>query len=1466
MSHRFLCLQRLLLPLLLLLPLHGRAGGAVPFPYRSTLLSTSMGLAANRVNEVLQDERGYIWMATSNGLCRYDGSAFVCYGLQSGDPGLVADPHIAVMSMDTCHHLLWVRTAVSNVACYDLRRGRFVDYTGRGEPARAYAKWLLARDGSLWLYHSEHGVRHVRVGREGFTTTDYTRQNSGLKTHQANNIVEDSLGNVWLGTTRGVLRVGADGRSTLLLADCNIVASAVADGRTLLFVSRDGRVACLDSDGTQRYVKFSDPLLSASAGRITCSLVWHGEWMLFTDGPTLAIDPATGQCRLSPELQVRGAHVQGSTGGCHFLADDEEALWMLCPDGGVVRQSLIRHQGLVRLSISGRPYHVAQGADGRFFVATRGNGLFVLSPEGQVERHVLPGDGTGLLPTEMLQNVYVDRTGCIWLPTDEVGVCCLKPTLGVSVERLRPDASRQGERTNMIHALALTSQGQLACSFGRDWLQVFGHDLQPQTRATQQPNVVRAMIIGPNDRQWLGTLDGLYLDGQQVGDALTPGRRLRVNAMVEDARGRVWAGCWNDGLLVFAKQEGEWRCVARLMQGSANELRIRNMQLRPDGRLWIASHNGLYCIDTKKERLEEKDFLVYNPEHGNFPYKELLCVYAATDGCLWVCARGGDLTCCRPDGQGFTFTTYSAQHGIGLNDVVSVTEDSLHRIWAGCSDGVVSIDPATGQVDNRQLSANVLENACRECCALTLPDGRIVFGTLDGMAVVTPLDDTSSRAEKGALAITDVRVNGTSLIAETDTTDDDLAASLLTGGALRLPHHRNTLTICFSTLNFARNESTVYQYYMEGVDREWGSTLTNHDVTYANLKPGKYVFHVRTMLSDQQWDEQQLRIEVLQPWWYTWWAWTLWLLMAAVAAYHLFANARERFRMRQQIQMERERNEFRAQFFTNIAHEFRTPLAIIQGAVEKISDSKGGAPSKDTLQTLKRGTGRMSRLVNMFLEYRKISTGNRRLRVSQGDLVTFVRNIHTDFWPVAERKDIRFTFSSEERRLEMPFDHSAVETIVYNLLGNALKYTPQHGTVALEIRLSAGRQPSGQALEDATRWVKLVVTDNGPGISAEQRRQLFKPFMHGFASQGGMGIGLYSAHQLAQSHKGSLTYQETVGGGATFTLTLPADSTPYEPADYLPEGATRGLRDLANSNIGREQMVQQVLPPAMNEDITVAVVEDDADLLQQLKTELSAYFKVDAYMDGREALEGLTSSPPSLVLSDVMLPDTNGFDLVRQLRAQASTARIPVIMLTALSDDEHQIRAYKAGADDYMVKPCNFQLLLLRITQLIKWYAQPPASVGAVEGDRAADAARGTSGQAPDADGAQETAGTPMGVAEPGRPVITNIVDKRLLERMQMQVVAHLGEEDFGVNELAEALRMGRTKLFGKTRELLGITPNKYIQNERLRAAEALLLEGELNISEVAYKVGFADNAYFSKLFRQTYGVSPGQYRKGARR
>lgn len=647
--------------------------------------------------------------------------------------------------------------------------------------------------------------------------------------------------------------------------------------------------------------------------------------------------------------------------------------------------------------------------------------------------------------------------------------------------------------------------------------------------------------------------------------------------------------------------------------------------------------------------------------------------------------------------------------------------------------------------------------------------------------------------------ITDLAINGISIYEAEN--EQFLTKALNYTREISLPHDKNSLNIHFSNFDYPHIQNAMYQYYLEGIDNTWRPMTSINHAEFSDLNPGSYTLHIRTRIGSNQWSEENLlHITICQPWYNTVWAWCIYLLIICGAGVLYYRSWRRNFELNQQITLEKQMSDFRINFFTHISHEFRTPLAINQSAVEKMMTKGEGYASKNNINTLSRGTKRLQRLINQLMEFRKINTGNMKLNIEKGEIIGFVRAIYNDLYTVAKQKDVTMNFTPWTSNHEMLFDQEKVETIVYNLLSNAVKYTPDKGIISVKLYLE-------------NNIVFFSVEDNGPGIKPERKADFFKPFMHGYASKGGMGIGLYTAHQMAEIHKGSLTYERSLDlGGSRFCLALPNDAGKYQPEDIIEKKA---LDDHSIDKDEIEMIVKEMTPKAIN-NVTVMVIEDDPDMLEQIKSELSVYFHVETFMNGKTGYENIRKIKPALLISDIQLPEM----IARALQFVA-------MELKAKQKAEEKAQQEKALGQETTLKEnaplekaelssCGEVILVKPVKELKK--------------------------------------------NEP--TLLMSTLDKKFKDKLEAIVAQHIGDNNFNVDRLAELLCLGRTTVYNRTKSIMGVSPNIYIQNERLRIAAKLLLEGEYTVSEISEKVGFSDSTYFYKCFKNKFGIAPSKYGK----
>ncbi|GAA6528882.1 MAG: response regulator [Prevotella sp.] len=1397
----------------------------------SKIYTSLNGLIGNTVMDMIQDDQGYIWMGTTCGLSRFDGYSFLNFNTFTNLQGKKTASIIGLLYIDHQNHLLWISSGTYDNGCYDLRRSRFVTYN-RPVKFVPLKKRFLSTQG-MWFYDSNTCARQVIYNGKNLSVIDYTKENHKLPSNHVSKIIEDADSNVWLCTNHGVTVVRKDNRARILNADDWILDMQVYHHLVLLLTKDDD--VLIYGKSCRLLSRTHLPSVIGSINKVTNTLIWKGQWLIFTPRITYAFDIHRKTFSKPAECQIPEGTTMDYDKGYYFVSDKIGDLWIFMPDGQL-RKLDIKPKFSI-FSSSKRYYRACIGPGNQIYISTS-NGLYIYDPRKRTLRHYLADDDETIIPSNFLSRIIVDRSGDIWIAADDAGIVRLSTPKDVDFQYIYPSAYHLFDQSNMIQAIAAEGADDIVFSTRDNVLYHYNLLTRQITRRQTFPYPVYTYCKDKRGNTWVGTRGGgLYINGKHYTreDKKNPIPCDDIFDILADPQGRIWIATDGSGLLQVNYTKGKALEFRQFLNQNINESRIQDLSCDSRGRLWVGTYDGLFCLNTHKKNLSDRSFLHFSLDNHQLPTNEVSCINTAKDGTIWIGTGGVGVIHCRLAGNRLEYDQINTQQGLSNNYIHSIASDLRGGVWIG-TEGGLSYLKRNGQKPERvrtyQLSQDFRGNIFSDNSALLLPDGQLLFGTNHGLAVIRPLARERNISMPFPVRITDLRINGVSIFNNDSDTKEflQLREAVSQQRPVSLSHRQNSLSIHFSDFNFAEAGTTGYQYYLEPLQTSWKPYTTRNHVSYDNLSPGSYTFHLRSINANgHQSKEIVMKITIRHPWYSSWWAWIIYLMLMTLAACYVYHNLRERVRFHQQLTVNHQISEFRINFFTHIAHEFRTPLAIIQNAVEQLVDPETGQVSKSAVQASLRGTHRLLRLVNQLMEFRKISTGNQRLSIEKDDIIGFIRRIYQDFWSYSRQKEINMSFIPFAKKHNFYFDHEMLETMVYNLLSNAIKYTPEKGQVTLHVSLST---------DGCMLLVKIANT--GTGISPEQQETLFQPFMHGYVSQGGMGIGLYNAHEMARLHHGNLTYARDQDTNI-FTLSLPENTDVYQASDFKTTIAVNA--DKEDERQEQEQMdtlIREVQPEAFNHQ-KVIIIEDDPDMMLQLKETIGRYFSVSGYMSGDTGYEGVRKELPALVLCDVMLPDRNGYSIVRQLRQEENTRDIPVIMLTSLDDEEHQIKGYESGADDYMVKPCNYRLLIIRICQLIRWH----------EG-------RETPPQVP-----VRQEASPATLSEHSQPVlITSTADKRFLSRMDSFIDEHFDDPNFNVDQLATLMCIGRTTFYGKAKELLGISPRRYLINQRLNKAAQLLRDGTLSISEVSYKTGFSSPQYFNRCFKDHFGTSPSQYSK----
>lgn len=1401
----------------------------------ATRLSVKDGLSCNTVKCVEQDRDGFIWFATPNGMSRYDGYQFKNFS----DFGSNTTPHtnssITLLMNEEKNGRMWGFNSKSILCCYDLETAHFTDYADVDPSTQLLSKRFKSSYG-IWVYSSDFGARYLTYKDGILQVFDFTTKNGKLAGTRQLTFTEDNHHNVWIASDKGLNMITPKLQSILILKNKNIKV-ITSNGSTIAILTDKGEAMLYSCQG--KLIKHSQlPSMMGCIDKSRASFFWQGEWYIFTQGETYAMDLKTGVFH-KPSIQIPNAMDKNPMKSYYFLFDKEGNAYLFGKKSHLFKKfKLLDDKNFI--NVRDKNFCAAEDAQGKVFITSYGSGLFVFDPKSQQTDHFSIADKAPLFHTDFLLNIFIDRSDCIWIGTGD-GVFCCKEQKELKSDFVKIVTNSQNEWNNYVRFIKLIAPEKLLVSTkdGNN----YQYDLKSNTSTFlfRTDACVYSYAIDKMGRKWFGTKgDGLHINDVHYSKK-DKNHYISDNAIYDiilDRKDRVWIATWNKGLLTTSLKNADINQLRfdSLLNRNGRESKIHDLLLDSKERLWASTNNGVAMIDTYEKHLDDKHILRFSEENGKFPASEITCSTEAHDGTLWFGSNKGVVKCTYdPESKEISYQLFNKDNGLTNNTIRSLAEDKLGNIWVGTEEGLSRLNEKTFDIRSFQLGSTIQENNFTENCALQFPDGRIAFGLINSMLFLTPSPSIpqASKSDKKAI-ITDMTINGVSIYEKEH--EGILSKALNYTKEISLPFDKNSLSIFYSNFDYPHIQNAIYQYYLEGIDKTWHPMTSINHADFSDLRPGHYTLHLRTLVSSNHWSEEtRLSIIIRQPWYNTWFIWIIYLALIGGIGFLFYRSWRRNFDLSQQMALEKQMHDFRIEFFTHISHEFRTPLSIIQSAVEKITYKETGQVSRNTLTTLNRGTKRLLRLINQLMEFRKANTGNMKLTLEEGDIVLFVRNIYNDIRQVAVQKDINMSFTPWVNNYKMYFDHDKVETIVYNLLSNATKYTADKGTV--EVNLS---------LDDSN--VKLTVEDNGPGIKPEREQDLFKPFMHGYVSKGGMGIGLYTAQQMATLHKSSLTYHRSTNlGGSLFTFTLPIDKGIYNVTDFV---IAKAIDESSMDKEDIDSIVKEMTPQAIN-DITIMVIEDDPDMMEQIKSKLSIYFHVESFMNGKTGYDNIKTIKPALLICDIMLPGMSGYEIVSNMKADLETQDIPVIMLTAFDDANHILKAYKNFVDDYMIKPCNFKLLIARVLQFVAMDIKEKKQKRTKKEIKVDSVDKTPVNQAPKEESTQEVP-----------TLLMSPLDKKFKDKFTAIVAQHISDSSFNIDRLAELLNLGRTTVYNRTKSIMGVSPNTYIQNERLRIAAELLLEGEYTVSEISDKAGFSDATYFYKCFKNKFGVAPSKYGK----
>lgn len=1085
---------------------------------------------------------------------------------------------------------------------------------------------------------------------------------------------------------------------------------------------------------------------------------------------------------------------------------------------------------------------IVRDKENRLWIATDHHGLFCVNYASKTCRQFVASEEKGALPDNTQTKLYIDKKGALWIGTYKNGLAYY------SASASKFSTIRLGD----VCTIAEDKQGNLWCGTNDAGIVAYNpHTGQTQhyqgTTTGLRSEVVVSSLAASDGSLYFGTFNGgmvRYHHGQWTSyHAEGKDKRLKNNSvwtLAEDKFHRILIGTLGSGLQIFNPETGDFTTYDMNSCGVTSDY-INSLNVMPDGNILLGHSQNYSIMDVKTRKVKN-----YTHARGGKPFPSPSTNYAMMDsrGIIWLASPSG---ICMYDPKTTQMELLNDLNGTQGAVGCSVVEDKEHTMWIVTEfmvSHVTLAKNAKGKWDIQMTNYNSMDGLQSKQfnyrSALLTREGNIVLGGQEGINIIRPLLEKEKRKNIQAVFSGLVLFDHPLTVGEEYDGRVILDEALDKARSLHLNYRDNTFTIQLAASEVAIPARCRFLYRMNGVNDQWLMTAENRPfVTFTNLAPGKYTLQVKVVNGDGSVNDavSELKIRVAPPFYLSWLAIVMYMCIGVVIAYlyrrHLIEQERvkfERARMEADTRKMEELNEMKLVFFTNVSHELRTPLTLIISPLVKLIREEREEKKKHTLELIHRNATRLLGLVNQILDFRKIDQNKDKLILSQINVVSYVENICDSFKMLANDQ-IKLQFSTTLPQVMMSCDADKLGKIINNLLSNAYKFTPDGGSVSVALQVILKSELPHNAAMDMLR---ITVADTGKGISDADKIHVFDRFyqVEGTETQpmGSSGIGLHLVKQFAILHGGDVHVEDNPGGGTVFVVDIPVRQEASVEPVAVEEPSKPHIEEIAeHSAISKDKK------PAL------LLVDDSDDFRDFMCDVLSEDYMVTEAVNGQEGWEKVQAQHYDVILSDVMMPVMDGNEFCKKVKENPQTAKIPFVMLTARLAQSHVKEGLESGADDYITKPFDVDMLNLRIKNLLRLsgVSDANASIPAKRKDVL----------------------PPMSV-EPSEEYVMTQSDRKFLETVNQYIANNLSDSDASVEGMSDALNMSRVQLYKRMVSLTGTTPSEYMRAKRIKRAEELIRTGEYNVSEIAYLVGFNNPRYFSKYFQDTYGMTPSQYKK----
>lgn len=1425
--------------------------------------STEDGLSHDGVMNILKDRDGFMWFGTWDGINRFDGHNFVTYKTRPGDSSSLKINRVDNIIEDKQGYL-WLEVYDNQVYRFDKQRKKFLAISSLLEEKKIknilFTGIELGGRDLVWLTTFDRGVFAVKNTTSG--NPEIIRYGVGQKngfqlpSDKVNFLKEDEQKNIWIGTESGLSCLYLDSSGQY---KNNSLDAAFAKGMAYTCIAEDGQHVWFGtSDGYLiRYDKSSHQFLKKKVtnNRLNALLLSKNQQTVYATGGRDVITTNVSS------LQNITAFMPGVGPMLSMYEDKTGLLWIEPEKNGLIKYNPVTRTfkyffqaNDANFYNTAKEYKVFEDHNGRVWMSMKGGGFGYYNRAADVIEYFYNKPGS---LDHQFSNIvtysYFDPAGVLWLSTRDRGIDKIifqandfKHGLLVAHTLNKSDNEIRGIFSDQHKRLWLTSKS------GK--LYVFDQGRRVENVFVNEPaggiGLVYNIIQARNGVIWLGTKgNGLFravpVDKAGLKYKLTHFKADKkdinslssdlIYSILEDKKGRIWVATYQYGVNLLVPHGDEMRFINihnSFKNYPVGSWKARHLEEDASGKIWVATTNGLVVFDPDQGNPDNYLFRSFGKVAGDktsLGNNDAQYIYRDSKNRMWVATSGGGLNkVVELSDKGLKFKVYTKEDGLPSDYILSIVEDNAHNLWLGTENGISKLEPEQQRFRNYDSYDGLPKTGLSEGSSLKLPNGDLLFGCINGYITFNPTAIKDQKI-KAKMALTSFQINNKDV--NPGEAGSPLKIDINDAKEIKLSYNENIISIDFTVLDYRSSNKQAYAYRLNGFDTEWHNVKSQRKATYTNLPPGSYVFEVKSLNADlyENLPIKTISIKIAPPPWRTVWAYILYVILFGVLVEIARRIVFTMIRLRNRIAVEQRLTELKLSFFTNISHELRTPLTLIVNPIEELSRLENLPPkAREYINVVRRNANRMVRFINQLLDFRKAQSGKMDLKLAHTEVVALVKDITTYFSEVAREKQIELLVVPNVKELYAWVDAEKIDIVIYNLLSNAFKFTPDHKVIRIEINQLPGEE---------TFTIRVV--DQGIGVPADKLNDIFELYYEVDKAPGsnleGTGIGLALCKEIVGFHHGNIEARNNPEGGLTVTLELKLGKAHFRDGKNIIVDTPGPVKSEGSKPTEVIASLEQVsLQPTSKDVPLVLLVDDNNELRKFLADQLKEFYRVVEAKDGLEGLEMALKVIPDLILSDVMMPELDGIQMLDRLKNNLITSHIPVILLTAKSSVENQIEGLKYGADFYITKPFQTDFILASIDNLLKQrkkiFESLLLSKKTVE-------------------------------LNPTEIVITSR-DETFLKEIIDIVENGMVDVEFNIDTVAESIGMGRTTFYKKFKSLTNLAPVEFVREMRLKRAKQFLDANGHNISEIAYAVGFNSAKYFSTCFKEEYGISPSEYLK----